>query len=273
MKVRRVAFLLFIALVFSGALFFQSCKDDSNPSAPPPANTVNLIKLDSNYALGARAIIAIYAEDSMHTGYNPFYIVLYDSVTNAVITDAHVSFDPQNHGHSAPHENPPEEAVEGKFKGALVLTEAFTDNPVHWHIHIEIHNHQAPGEPTGEYEYSPGRVRDNSDGFKSIIMPDSTKLFLSYIAPNNPVTGLNDFEFLISRNEPELFPPDGSYSILMTPRFISDGHTTSNNVTPVGSSNGYYKGRVNFDISGAWRINITISKNGHSYDTYFDTSF
>jgi len=273
MKKGKVAYTLFIFSIFTGALSFQSCKDDSNPSAGPPANTANLIKLDSNYALGAAAIIVIYAEDSMHTGYNPVYIVLYDSVTNAIITDAHITFDPQNHGHSAPHENPPELAVEGKFKGALVLTQSFTDNSAHWHIHIGVHNHQSQGEPKGEYEYSPGRVRDNPNGFKSIIMPDSAKLFLSYIAPNIPVTGLNDFEFLISRNEPELFPPDGSYSIVMTPRFISDGHTTSNNVTPVGSSNGHYKGKVNFDRSGAWRINITISKNGHSYDTYFDVSY
>ena len=71
-----------------------------------------------------------------------------------------------------------------------------------------VHNHQAPGKPEGEAEFSDFIVRDNPDKFKSIIMADSTKLFLSFIAPKTSVTGANAFEFLINRNEPELFPPD-----------------------------------------------------------------
>ncbi|MDZ4712572.1 MAG: hypothetical protein SGI89_09650 [bacterium] len=261
-------------LILISAFVFNACKDDSNPSAPPPANTANLIRLDSGYVLGAAAIASIYAEDSMHTGYNPVYFVLYDSVTLAVITDAHISFNPQNHGHSAPYENPPEIAVDGKFKGALVLTQSFTDAPMHWHINYSVHNHQAPGEPEGEGEYSPGRVRDNPDGFKSIVMPDSTKLYLSYITPNTPAAGMNDFEFIINKNEPEFFPHDGSYTIQMTPEFLADGHTTTGNVNPVGDmSNGHYKGKMNLDASGSWRIKLKVMKNTLSYDTYFDVSY
>ncbi|MEZ4822219.1 MAG: hypothetical protein R2942_07250 [Ignavibacteria bacterium] len=38
-------------------------------------------------------------------------------------------------------------------------------------------------------------------------------------------------------------------------------------------SNGHYYGKINFDQSGAWRINLIISKNGHTYATYFDMSY
>lgn len=276
MKNFRIIYSIIILFFMNAGIFFlNSCSDDSNPNAPNPPVTVNLIKLDSNYALGASAMVVLYAEDSMHTGYNPVYIVLYDSATNNLITNSHVSFDPLNHGHSAPYENPSEDAVDGKFKGALVLTQAFTDNPVHWHIGIHIHNHYAPGEPEGELQYSPGRVRDESGKFKSIIMPDpdSTALYLSYIKPTTPATGLNDFSFLINKNEPELFPADGSYTVTVTPELISTGHTTSNNVNPVGSSDGHYTGKINLDQSGDWKLKLHIEKNGFYYDTYFNVSY
>lgn len=272
--IRKIILTVFTFFALALSLNFYSCKDDSNPSAPPDPVVSDLIRLDSNFVEGARAIMSIYALDSMHTGYNPVYIILYDSLTKAVITDAHITFTPMNHGHAAPYENPPGIAVDGKFKGALVLTQAFTDASLHWHIHIHVHNHEAPGQPEGEYDFAPGRVRDNTDGFKSIVMPDSTALFLSYIAPLTPVTGLNTIEFIINKNEPELYPPDGSYSIQMTPEFLSSGQTTSNNINPVGNtSTGHYTGTMNLTQSGAWRIKLRLTKNSQFYDTYFDISY
>lgn len=275
MNYNRVIYLICIILLSSGIAFFNSCSDDSNPSAPNPPVTVNLIKLDSNYALGAGAMVVLYAEDSMHTGYNPVYIVLYDSATGNLITNSHITFHPVNHGHSAPYENPPEDAVDGKFKGALVLTQAFTDNPAHWHIGIHVHNHYAPGEPEGELEYSPGRVRDEPGKFKSIIMPDpdSTALYLSYIGPSSPQTGMNDFEFIINKNEPELYPPDGTYTIVVNPVFSSNGNSSVNNFNPSGNSNGHYTGRINLTQNGTWRINLHLEKNSIQYDTYFEISY
>lgn len=273
MKTYRVYYFIYI-LIFTGVVYLNSCSDDSNPSAPNPPVTANLIKLDSNYALGASAMVVLYAEDSMHTGYNPVYIVLYDSATNNLITNSHISFNPVNHGHSAPYENPAEDAVDGKFKGALVLTQSFTDNP-HWHIGIHVHNHYTAGEPEGELEYSPGRVRDEPGKFKSIIMPDpdSTALYLSYISPSSPVTGLNNFSFIINKNEPELYPPDGTYTVEINPVYTSTGNSSANNVNPVGNSNGHYTGTINFTQNGTWRINLHIEKNSIHYDTYFEISY
>jgi len=273
MNKRIIISVLNFFIFFSLITFFNSCSDDSNPSAPQ-LNTKQLIKLDSAYAIGGRATVSIYLEDSLKTGYNPVYIVLYDSVTNALITDAHIEFHLLNHGHAAPVENPAGEAVDGKFKGAFILTSPQTgDNVLHWHYSIMVHNHQAPGKPEGEAEFSDFIVRDNPDKFKSIIMADSTKLFLSFIAPKTSVTGANAFEFLINRNELELFPPDGSYTVQMTPEYLLNGHTTANNVNPAGQSDGHYKGTVNFDMSGNWRIKLRIIKNTLSYDTYFDLSY
>jgi len=272
MKYRRVISISFILIIILTSFLLNSCSDDSNPAAPPAPNTSNLIRLDSNFAIGGRASVSFYVEDTLRVGYNNIYIVLYDSVTKGLITDAHVEFMPTNHGHSTPVEDPPQAAVDGIFKGAIILNESqpITD---HWHYLIGVHNHQAPGEPEGEVEFEDFRVKENPDKFKSIIMPDSTPLYLSYIKPKNPVTGLNDFEFLINRNEPELFPPDGSFTIEMIPEFLSDGHTTNGNINPVGSANGHYTGKFNLDRNGAWRIKLKVIKNNIFYDTYFDINY
>ncbi|MBK8550535.1 MAG: hypothetical protein IPL53_05515 [Ignavibacteria bacterium] len=278
MNLRRVIYSILLLLTLSSAIVFNSCSDDSvtgpivTPAIPEPDMTT-YFKVDSGYVTGANCFLQLYADDSLRTGYNPFYFVLHDSITGELITDAHITILPINHGHAAPAENPDEDAPDGIFKGAMVFTQSFTDNPMHWHITFLIHNHQSPGEPEGEVEFSPPVILDNSNFFKSIVMPDSTALYLSNITPNTPVAGMNDFEFLINKNEPELYPPDGTYTIQMNPVFLSDGHTTTGNVAPVGSSNGHYSGKINFDQSGNWRVNLIISKNGHSYNTYFDMSY
>jgi hypothetical protein len=55
----------------------------------------------------------------------------------------------------------------------------------------------------------------------------------------------------------------------------SMGHGSPNNVNPVHTSNGHYLGKVNFTMSGFWRVHLTIKKNGVllSNDQYFDITF
>ena len=266
----------FIITALLGLTFiFSSCSDDSNPAAPNPPVTTQLIFLDTAYAEGGRALVSLYVEDSLHVGYNPVYIVLHDSLTGQLITEAHVEFDIVNHSHNVPVENPSSAtSTDGKFIGAFILNASqANDEVLHYHYHVLVHNHQAPGKPEGTAAFSDFVVKDNPDKFKSIVMPDSSKLYLSYITPKSPSTGLNDFEFLINRNEPELFPPDGSYTVTAVPEFLSDLHTTSGNVNPVGSTDGHYKGKINLDRSGLWRIKLNVSKNGVSYDTSFELSY
>ncbi len=271
MNFKRVTYSTLSIITLCFIFVFNSCSDDSVTSPPPPPVTDNLFLMGEEYAIGARAIVSFFLEESLKVGYNNIYIVLKDSVTGAVINDAHIEFEPVNHSSGVPVENPPELAVDGKFKGAMVLNAPQTD---HWHYHIHVHNHEAPGEPEGEAEFGDFRVRENPGKLQYIAMPDSTKLYLAYIKPKTPTSGMNDFEFLVNRDEGTQFPADGSYTVQVNPVFIDDNHTTTGNVNPVGnSSNGHYNGRINLDRNGAWRINITISKNGLSRDTFFELSY
>lgn len=279
MNARIAVSKIFILLIIVSSNFFlSSCSDDSNPSAPnvdiiPEPDMSAYLPVNEGYVIGASAYMNLYADDSLRTGYNKLYFVLHDSLTGAVMSDAHITISPLNHGNASPAENPDEDAPNGIFEGAMVFTESFSDSPLHWHLTFTVHNHQATGEPEGEIEISTPVILPNPEKFKSIIMPDSSALYLSFISPETPVTGLNDFEFLISKNEPQLYPPDGSYAVTVRPEYLSNGHTTENNVNPAGSSNGHYNGKINLDEPGAWRIKLNISKNGNSYDTYFDVNY
>lgn len=271
MNINKIILTISIFLIFNSIIIFNSCSDDTVTNAPPPAVTNDLILLDTSYAIGGRALVSFYVEETLKVGYNNIYIVLHDSVTNAVITDAHVEFDPVNHSNSAPVENPDELAVDGKFKGAMILNESQAD---HWHYHIHVHNHQAPGEPEGEAEFEDFVVKENPGKLQYIAMPDSTKLYLSYIKPTAPVTGMNNFEFLINRDEISQFPADGSYTIQVNPVYSKDGHTTTGNTNPTGDlSDGHYKGQLNLDRNGDWLINLNVSKNGISRETYFTLNY
>lgn len=277
MKIRSIKTILNIIAILFFTILINSCSDDSVTAPPPAAVTDNLILLDQQYATGARALVYFYVEETLKVGYNKIYIVLKDSVTMATINNSHVEFEVTGHGGvGIPVENPDENAVNGKFVGAMVLTQSqsssFGENLPHWHYHIHVHNHEAPGEPEGEAEFGDFRVLENDDTFRSITMPDSTKLFLSNIKPVNPVSGMNSFEFLISRNS-KGYEPDGAYTIQMTPVHISDGHTSSGNVNPVGESDGHYNGTINFDRSGEWRINLKLIRDTISYDTFFEMNY
>lgn len=269
MKIRLISSVALLIFIIS---FFYSCSDDSVTAPPAPPVVQNLVKMDSGYVPGAAAIISFYAEDSLRLGYNKVYLVLYDSATNTLITNSHIDILPVNHGHSAPVENPGENAVEGKFPGAIVLTQAFPNGDLHWRFTFRVHNHFATGEPEGEVQFAIPRILDNPGKFKSFTMPDSTKLYVSYVLPKTPAVGMNDFEFTIHKNEPEIYPYDGSCSIEMNTQNLTNNNYPTGNVTPVHTSLGHYKGRINLDQNGTWRINLKIIRNSVWYDTNFEVN-
>ncbi|MNR44863.1 hypothetical protein D3C85_1636520 [compost metagenome] len=59
----------------------------------------------------------------------------------------------------------------------------------------------------------------------------------------------------------------------MTPEMPSMGHGSPNNVEPVITKNGIYKGKVNFTMTGDWKINFVLAKGGQSNVTFFDLTF
>ncbi|MBS1493305.1 MAG: hypothetical protein JST55_07340 [Bacteroidetes bacterium] len=268
--------ILAIFLLFISISFLQGCKDDTVTNAPGGPDVSGLIKLNTVSAIGARANVTLYLEDSLHTGYNKVYAVLYDSLTNVLIEDAHVIPMLTDHATAGPVEEAPKTAVNGKFPFALVfLSPQALDNVMHWNIKIGVHNHGATGEPYGVATFGGLHIKDNVGKYQEKSLPGGTTLYLSYINPKTPTAGLNNFEFLINSSSDTVnFATETSYSIAVKPVLLSNGTVSSSNVNPTPSGDlGHYFGRVNLPTAGTWRINMYMTKTGYSDSTYFDVGF
>jgi hypothetical protein len=71
------------------------------------------------------------------------------------------------------------------------------------------------------------------------------------------------------------FPADDSYTMEITPEMPSMGHGSPNNVNPTNTGNGHYKGKVNFTMTGEWKVNVLVKKDGVtiSKNAYFIITF
>ena len=99
----RKTFAQVFAAVFI-LLAVASCRKENTAPYPIPSG---LKMISSGYAAGAAMKVVIYASQDLYVGYNKLYIALYDSVSNARITQAQVSLSALTcMGASGPVENP-----------------------------------------------------------------------------------------------------------------------------------------------------------------------
>lgn len=274
------AHTLFSRAMLLAALFtitlVAGCKKDDDDDDNLPKNTDGLVLVAAGYATGSGAFIKLWAADSLFTGYNKLFVQALDSATDKEITEAHIYLAPlMDMGtmtHAAPYENPASEyAVNGLFPGAVVFQ---MPGAMGWTLDIQIHNHDNNLEG---HVTLPLVVKDPAQARVHSItaLNDGAKLIISYVGPNKPVVGINDFEITIHKRESMMsFPAQDDYTVEIEPEMPSMGHGSPNNENPVHTSNGHYKGKVNFTMTGDWRINMVIKKNGEvvADDKYFDVT-
>ena len=252
---KTIRYSIFTFILFISITVFEGCSDDTNPLAPTGPNTSDYVYIGEEYAIGGRAKVLMYSGDTLVTGYNKIYLVLYDSVTNDLITDAHITFAPADHGVTAPVENPEAAAVNGIFEGAVVFTapQTTSDDPRHWHFHIHVHNHQAPGEPSGEAEFGGFTILDKPGRFFNYRPDTLTSFTFALISPLDAATGLNDYEFLVSEKVGAVYNPFPWFNFDSLGVSLGSTFSTGNQL-PVPTGSGHYKGKLNFPNTGEWNI-------------------
>jgi hypothetical protein len=255
---------------------FNSCKKANDLSADPFAN---LTKIAEGQAAGAAAKVEIYAaEKNLYSGYTRLYLALYDSITGARIEDAHIHLTPMmdmgTMQHSAPYENPASTtAVNHLFPCSVTfLMSSMGGN---WTLSVAVHNHLngKAGTLTVPLQVmDPAKARIKS--FNSLY--DGSKYFVSLIEPVTPKIGINDMELAIYKKVSMMsYPADSSLSVQLTPEMPTMGHGSPNNVNPIHTGNGHYKGKVNFTMTGLWQLNLDFMSGTAVADTtqYFEIQF
>ncbi len=267
-------------LILSVILF--SCSNDNTDDQIDPLD--GYTKLQEAYAIGASAKVEIWGHKNFYMGYNKLVVVLYDSLQPKVkLTDAYIQFSPlmtmNMNGmitqHAAPVENPDETAIDDVFPGAVAFVmPTATDGS--WKLGVSVHNQKYDKEGEAEFDITVDNPSISVMTVFTALAPDNSKLVLSILEPSKPKVGINDIEFTIHRKVSMMeWPADDTYSIEITPEMPSMGHGSPNNVNPVSSGNGHYKGKVNFTMTGEWRINVLIKKGDQavSQDLYFNITF
>ena len=269
--------VMLLPAVICVVAFLASCTKDNTPEPDP---SEGLTKQSEGYALGAAVKVVVYTKTAtIYTGYNKFYIALYDSVSGARIEDAHIQLTPMMTmgmmQHSAPFENPEsEKPVNHMYPCSVVFIMSSIGGS--WTVKINVHNHLANKEGFVTVPFTvaePSRSRQNT----FTAAHNGANYFVSLIEPSSPKVGINDMEIAIYKRVSMMsFPADSSLSVVLTPEMPSMGHGSPNNVNPTHIGNGHYKGKVNFTMTGLWKLNLDYMSGAAVADTttqFFEVQF
>lgn len=106
---------------------------------------------------------------------------------------------------------------------------------------------------------------------------DGKEYFLTFAEPQRPRVGVQDFSVFVHRLEAsmnassgETYTPVSGLTLDHEPTMPSMGHGSEGNVAPAYRTNGRYDGKISFNMTGDWRIDIA-AKQGNTMllETFF----
>ncbi len=274
---KKSLYLLLSVFVLCILVFLASCTKDKVEQDP----TAGLTKITEGYAAGAATKVEIYTKGtSLATGYTWFYIALYDSITGKRIDHALIQLTPMmdmgTMQHSAPFENPVSTEAENHLFPCSV-TFIMSSMGGSWKLNIEVDNQENDRE--GMISIPLTITEPASSRQKSFTAShNGAKYFISLISPTvaSSKVGINEMEIAIYKKASMMsWPADSSLSVILTPEMPTMGHGSPNNINPVHTGNGHYKGKVNFTMTGLWRLNLDFMSGTAVADStqFFDVQF
>jgi hypothetical protein len=101
---------------------------------------------------------------------------------------------------------------------------------------------------------------------------DQSSYFLTFAEPQRPRVGVQDFSLFVHRlntDSSEYLSVSG-LALDHEPTMPSMGHGSEGNVAPAYRANGRYDGKISFNMTGDWRIDIA-AKQGNTMllETFF----
>ena len=263
-------YLLIIPIII---ISLASC--DKNNAEPEKDK---MFAVASEETIDGKFLIELMTVDSVFEGYNKVYFKIIDKSTNNAITSATIELYPEmdmmTMKHSAPFENPPLTAnLDGYFEGAVVFIMP-SSGDMGWTLKTTV----TMNDVTDEVILAIPKVLSLEEPKKINVISgiDETKYFISVVEPINPQVGINNLELAVHYKASMMsFPAAEDLTIEIEPEMPSMDHGSPNNEHPVHVSNGHYVGKVNFTMSGWWRVNLVIKKDGAivKNDTYIDITF
>ncbi|RQO32179.1 hypothetical protein DBR32_00765 [Taibaiella sp. KBW10] len=262
---KKIFSLLFIA---AALCTYTSCKTKDTPK---PA-VESLTKKQIGTARTADSYtVTLYADSNLlFSGYNRVYVTVQDPAGAATNT-ATVSISPvmtmTSMTHSAPFEQVVYAEAEKSYAGAVIFNMPSTADGS-WAINVTV-NGRSVSIPVSVTSF-PTKIMSSGVG------TDNNTYIVSLVRPLVWKVGMNDIELTIHKKVSMMdFPGVDHLSLEMTPEMPSMGHGSPNNISPVSVGNGHYKGKVNYTMTGDWRLHLKLS-DGNTVllaDAYIDILF
>lgn len=250
---------LFAALIL--ALNFTSCSKSDDDEQNVDINPLEDYNMLSSISANGHDI-QIYSEQEQFTvGYNELFIRIKDNATDSYIKNAEISWKPVMHMTSMMHSCPISALVatdDTSVYSGFVVFQMPGNSDEYWEMTLD---YKIDGQEFSATEKLD--VKNPADGkqiVNSFMGSDDVRYILAMI-PMEPKEGVNDLASLLYKMEDMMtFTNVENYKVTLDPRMPGMGnHSSPNNEDLVyDESSKTYKGKLNFTMTGYWKINLKL---------------
>ncbi len=256
MKLNKLIQYSFIALL--SALSFISCKKD-DIEEPVKKNILDQLKLATTLNNEDHNIEIYTASGKFTQGYNEVYFQV-KNASGEVISHEAKSWMPMMKmtmkSHSCPFSDIAKVADNPMISKGFIIFNMASGEMGSWKLTInytvDAIEKMAEGDITVQ-----ASARRVTQGFKG---SDSVQYFIALIEPSTPKEGSNAMKAGLYKMEADFtFSPVENYKVLVDPRMPGMGnHSSPNNENLMSQGKGIYNGKVNFSMTGYWKINLQV---------------
>ncbi len=243
-----------LLLIVPAIILLGSCKKDDAPETEPAK-----VKIAENTTSNGFRITLWADKDKFTVAYNKVYVSL-KKPDGSEVNDASITYHSlmtmASMQHSSPVEQPIYVATDHLYEGAVVFSMP-SGEMGSWQLTVNVNN-----EPV-VFDIAVAPIPSGTKYTGTFTGTDGNKYTVSLVEPTLPKIGINDIDVLVNKRTDMMnFPADEDFTIELSTEMPSMGHDSPNNVNPVHTDNGHYKGKVNFTMTGDWRLHLKLKKEG-----------
>ncbi len=209
--------------------------------------------------------LQLHTRGPLEVGRNEIAYRLVETATDRVISRASLTQKPMMtmamHSHGCPLTQPTSEAdADGRFIGTLIPTMA-SGEMGSWTLAVEAMP-EGQGTPL-TFDFGQLQIAERRLPARKDLVVGEEKFVVTLNFPSGePKIGTQDVLLTVhqSMQMGMSYPAQTDLTVVMTPEMPTMGHGSSGNVSPTHSANGEYKGTLNLNMAGGWRVTFELMR-------------